>query len=409
MDRPDELRGALDEFFHLNPNSAYQATDGGGLIERPWLDDTLQISVKYGDQELIQGLNSVHLPPRFTAIWHKDTKDIEFIWSVTLPDNPYLSRSFEFRFHDRTYRCEFGDASTRLLTLANATRPVAPSTATQYRNLLGIQSGRISLASRPGITAQFSSFWIRNVEWDEANIVELAQHLNFYVSLYDPISPFILIHAPDISSRSPMPAALPSLFPQTIVGRPLDSYLLLLWETARTREPFLQFLYLYQILEYAAFYHLDEEAAAKVKRLLASPDAILRVDETIHGLIDAVVDLRGQDEAKIAAVIKLVIEPDSLWPSFEVEASSFSSDVTFDGGFRLQALIREGWSLEDFRTGGFPKVADYYRRMRNALSHGRERRMTDVIHPTDRNAALLGPWLLPLRRIAAHAILYESL
>lgn len=406
MDRADELRGSLAEFFLGNPNSVYQATDDGGVIERPWSDDTLQISVKDGDQELIQSLNSVYLPPRFTAIWHKDTKDIEFIWTITSPDNPYLSRSFEFRFQDRTYRCEFGDTSTRLLALANAAMPVAPPTATQYRNLFFIQSAP---AGGQGSRAKPSSFWIRDVKWDETRIVELALHINFYMSLYDPSSPFIMIHAPDISSRPPSPAAMPSLFPQTIVGRRLDLYLLLLWETARTREPFLQFLYLYQILEYAAFYYLDVEVAAKVKRLLASPDAMLRVDETIHGLIEAVVDLRGSDEAKIAAVIKLVIEPDSLWPSFEVEATSFSSGVTFDGGFSLVALINEGWGLDDFRTGGFPKVADYYRKMRNALSHGREKRMTDVIYPTERNAALLGPWLLPLRRIAAHAILYESM
>ena len=410
MNEPSELRASLERFFQLNPGSVYQATEDGGVIERPWADDTLQISVKQGDGELIESLNNIHLPPRFTAIWHEDTKDIEFIWGAVPEDNYYRSRSFEFRFGGKAYKCEFGDASARLLSVANAAKQVQPPTMTQHRNLPLVAPKHIALYKALGVTLRATSFWVHGIEWEEAKVIEFAQHLNFYISFYDASSPFILNHPPD-SSRRPTgpPPPLPGLFPETIVGRLLDPNLLLLWEAAKTKDPFLQFLYLYQILEYAGFYHLGEEAATKVKRLLMLPDALYRVDETTRGVIDAVVPLQFNDPARMAAVVKLVIDPSVLWPIFERQASYFSSDVKFEGGFHLQPLLREGWGLADFQTGCFPQIAEVCRKIRNALAHAREKRMADFIAPTQHNAELLQPWLLPLRTIAAYAILYEDL
>jgi hypothetical protein len=147
----------------------------------------------------------------------------------------------------------------------------------------------------------------------------------------------------------------------------------------------------------------------KVKRLLMLPDALSRIDETVRGVVDAVVPLQSADASRIAAVVKLIVDPSVLWPIFERQASYFSSEVTFEGGFRLAPLLREEWGLSDFQTGGFPQIAEHYRKIRNALAHARERRTNDVIYPTQQNAELLQPWLLPLRTIAGHAILYQDL
>ena len=106
---------------------------------------------------------------------------------------------------------------------------------------------------------------------------------------------------------------------------------------------------------------------------------------------------------------RLVIDPDALWPIFESNKDYFGSLVDFEGGLRLDPVIEKGWGLEDFRTGGFNKLPNLIRQLRNGLAHGRERRMSGVIHPTPRNADRLQPWLEPLRMIAAHIILYESI
>ena len=394
------LESALEPFLLSNPEASLgEVAEGKGIIEAPWSDRTIELVVSAADGELIESLNSVRLPPRFTALWHKDSGDMEFIWTVARPDNPYLDRRFEFRFEGINYICEFAEASSQLLALAAAARPAGPGDTTNYRNLLSFHFAEELDMGRP------SSFWIRGLNWDDTTILELAEHLNFFMSYYDMKSPFIMIHS---TETRPRPTTyIPKVFPDVIVGRRLDPNLLLLWDASKTREPFLSFLYLYQILEYAAFYHLDHEATANIKRLLVSPDALWRIDEVVHRVVDAVAELRTDEAAKLVAVVKLCIEPEQLWPAFVLEQDFFCQNHTFEGGFTLEPLLKEGWTVEDFKTGGFPRVAEYYRKLRNALAHARERRMSDVIQPTDRNAQLLEPWIQPLRTIAAHTILFE--
>jgi len=300
-----DLRKALDPFFDLNPNCTFRDIEDGGVVETPWSDDTVELHMRNDDQMFIDTLNNVYLPLRYSAIWHKDSKDLEFIWIATHSDMPVASRAFQFVFHSRTYRCEFAEASSRLLDIADAARLPKPSTSTEHRNLMFVSRDRLKFIQQIDPTAKVISFWLRDIDWDETRVLQVAQHLNFYMTYYDTWSPYILIHTPTNMDR-PTTQAFPALrpFPSSILGRLLNENLLLLWEAAKTREPFLKFLYLYQIIEYAAFYHLSDEAESRVRRLLTSPDALAHINETARGLVDAVADLRLTDEHKMDVVIR---------------------------------------------------------------------------------------------------------
>ena len=401
---PNHILNNLRPFLDANSDAQAQIREDVIVIDRPWNANTLQVTVAGGDGDLVDALNRLYLPSRFSAVWHRNLRALEFIWISTPSNDPRRLRKFVFSFSGHDYECRFDDASPELLRLARSTRPIAAPNETQHRNLPYL------LLKPPGAPELVpSSFWIVGIDWEEATILELSHNINFYMTLYDPLSPTIMIHESSTSPLVQPAASLPSVFPEAINGRPVDPYLLLLWESARGKDPFLQFLYLYQVLEYAAFYHLDEATTAKVKQVLSSPGALSATQRTVHQLIDAVADFKVGDEAKIAAIIKMAVLPDAIWPDFQRRIKYFSEPVLFDGGFRLDPLIQENWSLADFSTGGFPKLAGYCTRIRNALVHSREKRMTDVIHPTTANAALLRPWLEPLRTIAGRTMLYESL
>lgn len=121
MDESDyDVSVELATFFSSNPEASYERREVGGLITRPWNDSTLALRVAGEEEQLIEALNTVYLPPRFTALWHKDSRDLEIIWGPVATDDVLRSRSFDFRFNNEVVRCEFGDVSERLLLIADA-------------------------------------------------------------------------------------------------------------------------------------------------------------------------------------------------------------------------------------------------------------------------------------------------
>lgn len=64
----------LSAFSKNNPNSLIQSSDGDVSIVRPWGDDSLALRLGSNAASLFDALNSVHLPPTLSAIFHVDTK-----------------------------------------------------------------------------------------------------------------------------------------------------------------------------------------------------------------------------------------------------------------------------------------------------------------------------------------------
>lgn len=195
-------------------------------------------------------------------------------------------------------------------------------------------------------------------------------------------------------------------FPDEIVGRPLDPFLLGLWQNSVYSSIRLRFLYCYQILEYAAFYHIKEGTLRTIKRVVSAPNASMYMDDAVRQIADVMSEERMNDEAKIAYMVQQLVDPDLLWKEIEPNLGFLCRESEFDGGFKIPALVRASCDSDEFRSVWHPKFIDSVRKIRNALVHGRESRMSGVISPTRRNDDLLRPWLAPLSATALQAILY---
>ena len=233
----DQLSTIFADFLAGNPLSKIkrQAFEKDGpkqaIIEKPWGDSSLAIIIPDDPTSLASTLNNLRLPSRFSAIWHQDTKDLEIIWTANplIPDAQEVSRrTFNFKYRTKEYACEFGPSSAGLKTLAMSLRQIGQS-ETGFRNT---PSFRLE-------GAQGHSFWIRNIEFDEDQLLEFAPILNFYMTYYDSKTPHIFIHSPPKGSTNfkPQSRYVKGKFPKNIVAKEIDSNITHFWEASRYGDP----------------------------------------------------------------------------------------------------------------------------------------------------------------------------
>jgi len=392
------LREKLACFLEMNPEAGLERSKKRLRVVRPWNDASVALEVSLGDKTLISALNSVRLPRSLVALWHADTKDLEIIYTPFPIDDEHYARQFNFHFKGKTVRCEFSDASERMLALAEAFLPVGEASDSRHRNLEEFKYYLMSKDKKwaKGLFGRPTCFWIRNIEWDEEVAVNLCRHLNFYMYFYDRRSPIIIIVEPEKEEGAPVKRVryLFDTFPEEMSCVELQPYLLILWESARNaRDPLSEFLYYYQIIEYSAFYYLQEKVKNQIKKILAMPHTPSRADSAARDMLDVLAKERMGDEAKIAAVICEKVDPGLIWKEIEVNKSFFANAVEFDGGFSVSPLIELDWAVDDFMCAWHPKLADNFRKIRNALVHSREARMAEVITPTEANYPKLVPWV----------------
>lgn len=409
----EAIREQLGPFFSNNAEASFTTGDTGAsqaAIASPWGDASVVLGVRSTDAGLIAALNSVRLPARFSAIWHLDTRDFEVIFTTALADKQLYGRSFTFRYDGSAFLCEFAPASDRLLRIADAFILAETVSDTNYRNLVNFLPLRMLEQLNQDDTASLPppiSFWIRKLDCDENQLVDLASVLNFNMHYFDRRTPRILIHdaSPPKSIQNATSRYPTGSFPPELIGRDLDPYLLSLWSSALSGSPRLQFLYCYQILEYAAFYYVKEETRQVVRRILVKPESYVNTDEAVRLMVDAISEDRVNDDQKIQNVIQQLVDPQTVWREIELQKSSFSSATLFEGGFQLSAFIEAGWGLNDFSKMWIPKYPFSLRMIRNALVHAREQRMTTVIAPTTANDERLRPWIPAITATAMQVIL----
>jgi hypothetical protein len=405
----ERYQSELKPFLDRNPGTSIVRRRRFVAALDLWGDGSVLIDVEA--EHVVDDLNALYFPPPFTAIWHVAEKDLEFIWGPVPPDSEFLSRSFQFRFSGHAFACEFAPASERLKRLALASFPRGPATGTNYRNLSAFDRSAAAEPSdktrdEPG--TQLVSFWIRQAEWDTASILELTRHLNFYMRYFDPHSPMILIHEVEPTASLPVQHRPHGDFPQVIAATELDPYVLGLWESAvASRDIFRAYVHNYQILEYTAFYCLERDLATRVKRILREPDALDALDRVVREVLDTLAEDKRRDEAKIVAAVAELVDPDRVWRVVADNRDHFVEPVVLDGGFELPVLIREEWSIDDFRAHWIPAFPDALRKIRNALVHGREQRQSAAIAPTTENLRRLRPWALSLDVVAMQLMLSD--
>ncbi len=412
----------LAPFLKQNPYSKVQKTKRGYFVINPWNDDSLRFVLEASSQaDLIDALNNLILPPRFTAIYHLDSNTMEYIYALLGEDDPCFSRQFKFTLAGKHYFCKFAESSQRLLTLSKSSERTKKYTKTAYRNLVEIKDYAEYLTERTirsfeedyFIGMKPISFYVEGFKnFDEAIVTEVSKHLNFFMQYYDRDCPYTIIHSFETESlkMSKQLKLIETTFPNNISTRRQDPFLLDLALAAITStvEPRLQFLYYYQILEYAGFYYVDTEIKRHLLKIINTPDIQSNPDRYIPEMLDKITELYQGEEAKLDRIVQVSCNSDIIWKEIQQNRSFFLQKQEFDGGHAMEPLISEDMTNESFRVAWHPKVIKNLRGIRNALVHGRERRVTQVISPTKQNDLKIRSLVPLIRRIAEQVIIYGN-
>jgi len=170
----------------------------------------------------------------------------------------------------------------------------------------------------------------------------------------------------------------------------------------------LRFLYNYQVLEYAAFFHLKRETVERVRRVLATPDMCSRPEATAQRMIDLMaVEANRQEEDKLVELLRDVVDPACAWDAIRTNIAFFSVPTVFDGGYKLDAFLpNDQCDYEYFKQHWLPKFPNQVRKLRNALVHARDSRGDGRLAPSADNAARIRFWIEPLQAVVADVLLY---
>lgn len=170
-----------------------------------------------------------------------------------------VGRAFTFTHGGRTYNCMYDGPSAELLTIATSMIPTGPANSSLYRNMGSFRTYTMAQnEDMPSeLKAYFSNvkpicFWIDGIEWDEDVVLDMATHLNFYMTYYDISSPRVNVHSPQSENVSSQPQTRFAFdkFPTSIDSTRIEDNLLHLWHASRSGDPARRFLYNYQIVEH---------------------------------------------------------------------------------------------------------------------------------------------------------------
>lgn len=417
-----EERARFNEFLAENPQSTIdwlETNDGERLaIQSPWADPSIAIFIPEDADVLADAVNAIYLPENFSAVWHRDTKKFEVIWTahpIPRQIEDIRDREFELSYNRKEYKCSFAPSSERLLTLAENSQPISGS-RTGHRNLQSFYS--YARYKKPHTEGEESpprprsgdplSFWIEGLDWNEEEVLEVAAHINFYMSYYDTFTPAIIIHTSDRHEVEPQTRYRSGKFPKKIISRTLDENLLHFWSACQEGDPARRFIYCYRILEYAASLYLENTVQQQIRKTLLAPDALDNLNQTTERFIEIFESRNAQLDAKIVALLKGTVNPKLLWREIQLNIDSFTKKTIFDGGLLLAPMIPEGLNEEQFDAQGLQSFSKSIREIRNALSHGREQRSLAVITPTKSNFERLRPWVSAFSIVAGEVILYRA-
>jgi hypothetical protein len=247
------------------------------------------------------------------------------------------------------------------------------------------------------------SFWITPCDSDEQHLVRLFEHLNFFMAYFDSRSPMIMVHEaePQDAVKETRVRYLWDTFPDSIRATSIDPYLLGLWSSARNASDiFRKFIYLYQMLEYSAFYFLTEKSEKSIESILRAPETAAFPNKAWQRIQDVLASEKIDESAKLVSVVKQGVDVEAIWKDIEANRACFERNLAFDGGYELPAVISTSTDLNSFKVSGLEKLVNTFRLLRNALVHAREKRMANVISATRRNHALVRPYIKPLGSIA---------
>jgi hypothetical protein len=175
----------LTTFLANNPYSRIDTVESKTegeipIVSKPWNDESLVLLLlPQSKRKVIDALNNLILPPRFTAIYHTDINTMEYIYTRLKQDAPIASRRFTFDLDSKHYSCKFDKASERLMLLVSCFAR-AQETRTDFRNLIYLEE-----ESPPGGMEPVSFYVSGFHKYDENEILEISRYLNFFMQYYD--------------------------------------------------------------------------------------------------------------------------------------------------------------------------------------------------------------------------------
>lgn len=408
----DEATTKLADFFAHNPYSTVEKakSEDGLEVIKPWNDPSLILEIDENFDALAAALNAVKLPERLSGLWHREEKRLEIIWTAfKLPKSQaeLQDRKFTFTHKGVTHTCEFGKASERLLAIARQAHPRTIS-ETNHRNIQSFSYYARFPDEQDGL-GEARSFWISDIDWNEEDVLDLANHLNFHMTYFDGLAPTVLIHAAINEPMIPKKTRfIRGSFPKAIECTPLDENLLSFWSFADTGNPMLRFLLYYRILEYAAYHFVIDDVRDQLRKIVMSPDLRNDMSRSIGAMMGVMGATKLQDSQRLRAMARKAIEPSLLWRDLNANFDFFTKDTKFDGGFVVRAPIGKNDKEPNFGINEVERVVDRFREIRNALSHGKDQESSGVIRPTPENLNLFRPWVHLIATAAGEVVLYGT-
>jgi hypothetical protein len=381
-------------------------------IVKPWEESGIAIFLQHDKAALANALNNLILPVPFTAIYHKDTRELEVIWTaypIGGASVEVLERKFDIEFEGVKHGCNFGGSSARLLTIATSAVPIGVSD-TQHRSLPSYsqyvkwkKDADAGKAEQPA--GRPVSFWINNLDWDAERAIRLARHLNFYLTYYDALSPFMFIWPSKMEAAESRSRYIRGAFPEHIDWQPVEDDLLHFWHALKEGDAGRKFVYAYRIIEHASYGYIEKAARLKIKRLIATAHEFDDRADLCDAVVATALGSKDMDDgARMAALLAEMLDPALLWKEIIRNRAAFEKSVTFDGGYILKNLISADDTETTFAAGGVGKFSHAARHIRNHLSHGRDRYSQTSITPTMENFRKLEPWVGPLIAVAGEVI-----
>lgn len=410
---PDSVREAVKSFLTRNAGLKMHSTPEILAITHLWGKEGLAVvqpSASPFEPTLIDALTHVLIHPDFDALFHTDSNEGEFLYAILDPKDPSnqseINRQFTFSFEGKQYDCRFAPPSDRLLAIARAFQ----RTSEEYdvvRQLEAYKFWQERDSLPEGMSDFFKtrepvSFFVKGID-NAPESHGMFRHLNRIMRYFDRQSPKIVIRDVVRKEKSKNHEPLRFVtgsFPSALSARLIDDIPLMLLDAAENAPPRLAFMYYYQTLEYAGHYFVEDKVRSKIRRLLRDPSAMESSDEHIAELHEIVVQHSQQDDTKIKGAIEECVDYRRVWREVAHDKEFFSSDASFEGGFRAKAIASKDMTESAFATNWVQSVYQSLTSIRNAIAHARERRQSHCILPTSANSDVIQRFLPVIGRIA---------
>jgi len=357
-------------------------------------------------------LKDVILHKELFAIYHKDKKMYEFIFS---PTTEQYTLSFDYIYDSKQYHLYYDKPSDEFVKLIKYFELTNQEEIDD--RAMGLLRYQMYYQS-PELEGKFfpNNFFIKG-EFDDdkySDALLFFKHVNFVLSYYDRESPNIIIN--DNSDARISDINVPCLsaiekFPKIVNTHVFDTTLLELMNAAKNTSSIrLKFIFYFQVLEYCSYYYIENNLKRKISNIIKSPD-ILNADKYSQHIIEIYSEYfkQNKDDKRMDRLVTDLCTYDDIKNELLSNSKYFIDDICFEGGLSIKGMFN---TLQEIESTPPKDIMQTIRRnletIRNVLVHARESRENVVIKPTPKNSELLRPYLYLIRRIAEIVIIkYE--